>query len=186
MIKKISENIWKITCNSNIYILKDEGIAIDAGDKEYIDDVKDEIKEIIDPKKITKLLLTHLHYDHLGCIDLFPDAKVFASQQAISDYQLDPDGSILGPDFIHKFKIKLFPLPEEINNLKVIPTPGHTKGSVCFYLESEKILFSGDTLFSKDHPGRSDLPTSDPESYKNTLRSLPNYSLLLPGHDYDL
>jgi glyoxylase-like metal-dependent hydrolase (beta-lactamase superfamily II) len=188
MVNKISENVWKIVCNSNIYILKinNEFIAIDAGDRSYHDEVKDELKKIVDPDKVSKVLLTHLHCDHTGCVDLFPSAEFFASKEAIEDYNENSFGAVLGQDLIKKFGIKLNPLPKEIAGLKVIKTPGHSRGSVCFYLESRKVLFSGDTLFSEDHYGRVDLPTSAPELMQESLAIIPKFKILCPGHDYDL
>lgn len=71
------------------------------------------------------------------------------------------------------------------NVIRVICTPGHSKGGVCFYLESEKILFSGDTLFHNVH-GRTDLPESDilemKTSLKKILQIIPEDTRVLPGH----
>ena len=187
MVNKIAENIWKISCNSNTYILKlKEWVAIDAGDRQYYDYAKEEIKRIVDPKKIKKVLFTHLHYDHIGNADLFPKAEFFAHSDEIKSYQENPDGTVLGKDVLDAFRIYLNPLPKKIGELEVIHTPGHTKGSVCFYLRKEKILFSGDTLFSRKSCGRTDLPTSAPEKIKKSLDLLYTYDikLLCPGHDY--
>jgi len=52
--------------------------------------------------------------------------------------------------------------------LKVIHTPGHSPGHLCFYNEKEKILFTGDTLF-KESIGRTDLPGGD---YDQIMRSI--------------
>ena len=56
-------------------------------------------------------------------------------------------------------------------NFKVIATPGHTIGSCCYYIESEKWLFSGDTLFCGSI-GRSDLPTGSGEQIMTSVRML--------------
>ena len=69
--------------------------------------------------------------------------------------------------------------------LKVIATPGHTEGSVCYYDEELKILFSGDTLF-KGTCGRVDLPTGNARSMRDSLHRLrdliPDDVKVLPGH----
>lgn len=69
--------------------------------------------------------------------------------------------------------------------LKVISTPGHTIGSVCFYMEEEKVLISGDTLFEAS-VGRSDFPTGSSrqliESIKTRLFVLPDDTDVFPGH----
>jgi len=69
--------------------------------------------------------------------------------------------------------------------LKVLSTPGHSPGSVCFYNEKEKVLFSGDTLFAGSI-GRTDFPGgSFPQiisSIKEKLLVLPEDTVVLPGH----
>jgi len=69
--------------------------------------------------------------------------------------------------------------------LQVIHTPGHTPGSLCFYLPGEKILFSGDTLFAGG-VGRTDLwGGSHPQlltSIRERLLTLPEATQVLPGH----
>lgn len=67
--------------------------------------------------------------------------------------------------------------------VRVIATPGHTPGSVCFQLEDA--VFTGDTLF-RGSIGRHDLPGSDGrleiESIRNRLLTLPDETRVLPGH----
>jgi len=74
--------------------------------------------------------------------------------------------------------------------VRFLHTPGHTPGSQCFLLESgggPAALVSGDTLFLGSC-GRVDLPGSDPEamyrSLNETLKRLPDETLLFPGHLY--
>lgn len=69
-------------------------------------------------------------------------------------------------------------------NLRVIHSPGHTKGSICLYDEGAGFLLSGDTLF-RDGVGRSDGPDSDPAALEASLErllALPPETRVFPGH----
>ena len=70
-------------------------------------------------------------------------------------------------------------------DIQVIYTPGHTPGGVCFYIPSQRILFSGDTLF-RCGIGRTDLPGGSYSQILNSIRTrlftLPEDTLVLPGH----
>jgi glyoxylase-like metal-dependent hydrolase (beta-lactamase superfamily II) len=73
------------------------------------------------------------------------------------------------------------------SELKVIFTPGHSAGSVCFYSAEDGILFSGDTLFSGTI-GRTDLPGSDYDSIVRSLArltALPGDTKVYCGHAQD-
>ncbi len=69
--------------------------------------------------------------------------------------------------------------------LKVLHTPGHTAGGCCYYLEKEKALFSGDTLFCQS-VGRTDFPGGSMSgivrSIKDKLMVLPDEVKVYPGH----
>ena len=70
------------------------------------------------------------------------------------------------------------------DGLSVLPTPGHTPGSVCLYWPDEKILLSGDTLFCMGY-GRTDLPggsSADLTASIRTLFDLPSDVIVYPGH----
>jgi len=80
-------------------------------------------------------------------------------------------------------------LPNEIVGLKIVRVPGHTRGSVAFLDEKRKLLFSGDTLFTNDIIGRTDLPNSIPEKMDESVAKLvkmieDDKLLLCPGHGY--
>ena len=68
---------------------------------------------------------------------------------------------------------------------EIITTPGHTTGSICYYIRSENILFTGDTLFYKTI-GRSDFPGGNfiqlVNSIVNRLFTLPDNTDVMPGH----
>ena len=70
-------------------------------------------------------------------------------------------------------------------SFKTLATPGHTKGSCCFYFENAGILVAGDTLF-EGSVGRTDLPTGSAgtlnRSIKEKLMNLPDETKVYPGH----
>jgi glyoxylase-like metal-dependent hydrolase (beta-lactamase superfamily II) len=69
--------------------------------------------------------------------------------------------------------------------IKVLHTPGHTQGGCCLYLESERKVLTGDTLFA-DSIGRTDLPGGSHEqllaSIRQKLFTLPDDVTAYPGH----
>ena len=74
--------------------------------------------------------------------------------------------------------------PRLIPSLKILSTPGHTPGSVCFYFPEDKVLFSGDTLFQMGY-GRTDLPGGDIQQLWHSLDlllALPPETVVYPGH----
>ena len=66
--------------------------------------------------------------------------------------------------------------------LKVIETPGHSKGSLCLYADG--VLFSGDTLFAGTY-GRTDIPGGSDDDIQGSiarLMELPDDTIVYPGH----
>lgn len=166
---------------SNIYILESgkEALLIDSGDGASLPALDEELLE----KKIAKVLLTHGHADHINGMN-FISADAFLHG---ADLEILPQlnkyfpgfkvpGNIekLGSDSISFGKFRL----------KVIHTPGHTPGSVCFFEEATKTLFSGDTRFAGGDCGRTDLFGGDEEQIMASLELLKRmkYERLCPGH----
>jgi len=185
MIKEIASKVWKLNVDSNVYFLDlKEKVVIDTGPRAYKAIVKEELSKVVKLKDIERVIFTHLHYDHAGNFDLFPNAKFYASQEEIELLKKNKMYAIGDPLLAMKFKVKLHPLKDFLG-LKIIKTPGHTKGSICLYYAKEKILFSGDTLFFNGF-GRIDFPFSDPGKMEESLEKLKKikYKILAPGHDY--
>jgi len=200
MLKKISNNIWKLGLDSNLYFLDlDQKIIIDTGDR-----IKSSVLKLLLPKvvaldKVEKVIFTHLHYDHIGNADLFPNAEFFASKQEIKDFKEDPELTVLDAEILARMnflKEKLKPVVN-MNGLQIINSPGHTKGSICLWYEKEKVLFTGDTYFGGNLEtgvnlcvGRTDLPTSKSDEMKKSLAKIKkikdenNGVKICSGHDY--
>ncbi len=141
---------------------------------------------------ITKALVTHFHPDHLGgrfmgmsvtgaaeLVAKLP-VKVYLNKREagfvgrVSDLSASDVVAVDAGDTTEVGKIPL----------TFVHTPGHTPGSQCFLVDGN--LISGDTLFIGSC-GRTDLPGSDPADLYhslNTLRDLPDETVLYPGHNY--
>ena len=174
MINQISNNIWQFVFEqfgSCVYLIKleDKNMLIDTSTlqnrKELIKDLK-WLK--LTPEDINFVFLTHGHFDHVRNLDILTDAGIYGSKR---DFQ--------GCEKVKDIKKQPF------KEIKLIETPGHTSGSVCFYIPKEKILFSGDTLFHKGNIGRTDFPNSSPKDMESSLELLENLEIkhLCPGHE---
>ncbi len=178
----------------NCYIIYDEetkeGVIIDPGDN-AADIIKFVNKQSL---KISHILNTHGHIDHIG--GNFEVKSALNAKLGIhkSDENLLEDSFNNGAAFLmlpfqpHKTDFYLSEESDIIIDkiiIKVIHTPGHTQGGVCFYIKEGNLLFSGDTLFSGSI-GRTDLPGGNYDSIissiKNKLFILPDKTIIYPGH----
>ena len=139
--------------------------------------------------KVKGILLTHGHFDHIMGIDDFlkiDDIPVYvheADKETMEDPSLNLSGNYCFKDSVYLKDGEILCLAGM--EFRVIHTPGHTPGCACYYLESDKILFSGDTLFEMS-VGRTDFPNSSTKDLIRSVRErlfvLPDEVLVLPGH----
>lgn len=140
----------------------------------------------------TKILLTHSHWDHIADAALLKKGyELPLYVHAFDALNMEQPGSDGLPLFFKIEGVKPDHLIKEndliaIGNctLKVIETPGHTPGGVCFYDEKRNILISGDTLF-KGSIGNLSFPTARPHlmwSSLEKLARLPKETKVYPGH----
>ena len=169
MINKIKENVWQLYFSefgSCVYLLEinNKKIIIDAGSAETLKEMRTDLTELnINPMEIDIIIFTHFHPDHIEGSLIFKNAEFYASKKDFGENVKD----------ILQLKI-----PE----MKIIETPGHTKGSICILYED--ILFSGDTIFHNGGIGRMDLPGGSVPDMKESLEKLKKikYKILCPGH----
>ena len=143
--------------------------------------------------KPVAILLTHGHFDHIMGVEGIRKEygiPVYASRDEV-DVLAKPQlnvSTMMGA-YLSMKADELFCDGDVLElagmKLKVISTPGHTIGRVCFYIEEEKVLISGDTLFEAS-VGRTDFPTGSSrqliESIKTRLFILPDDTSVFPGH----
>jgi len=180
-------------CTYIVYCEKTkEGVIIDPGDEDI------RILELINKLglNIKYILGTHAHPDHIGGVDFLKNElhALYMVHKLDEEFFSNPEnmepflswGFPENPKADQVFEDKdIIKFGEEY--LKVIHTPGHTPGSSCFYSEAHKLVFTGDTLFV-GAVGRTDLPGGNfktmMKSIKNKLFTLPDDTIVLPGHDY--
>jgi hydroxyacylglutathione hydrolase len=164
-----------------------KAVIIDPGDE------AEKIIDIIDSEKLEPILIvnTHIHPDHVG-----------ANFRLAERYNIVAAAGRDGIDFVEGIKkyfeefagmrIESLGIKRSLKDgdtikagditLKVIETPGHSKGSLCLYADG--VLFSGDTLFAGTY-GRTDIPGGSEDEMQRSiarLMELPDDTIVYPGH----
>lgn len=179
---------------TNVYIVYNkntkECIVIDPAAK------PEKIESFIEENQLKPIaiLLTHAHADHILALD------EIRNKYNIKAYMCEKEEDIIGDSdnnaakYLFRKDIKtradILVKDEQILELldvkiKVIETPGHTHGSVCYYIEEERVIFTGDTLFRHSY-GRYDLYSGSfielQKSIKDKLFLLDDDIIVYPGH----
>ena len=135
------------------------------------------------------ILLTHGHFDHCtgvaGLLEKWPDLPVYIHEADVTD----SSGGELTFRRLDEKNQRYWHEGDTLTvgglTLRVMETPGHSRGSVCLLVEGQGVIFSGDTLF-RGNCGRCDFPGGD---YRAMLRSLARLGRLegqyqvYPGHE---
>ncbi len=141
---------------------------------------------------IAAILLTHGHFDHIGAVDEIAEttgAEVHISEQdaeMLTDGRKNASAVFFGKNILCKTVPKVFKDGETLSfdglTFTVMATPGHTKGSVCFFIDD--VVFTGDTFFAEGY-GRCDLYGGNEDVLVRSLQKLvPKLrgKVAYPGH----
>ncbi len=180
--------------DTNTYIVYDEdtrdAVVVDPGDESS--EVVDWVERL--GLRVRAILATHGHFDHVLGVDYIRNAlgaefymhrdDLWVARQSMEWLRIwgleprkppEPDHVIEGDTLLELGSL----------SLRILHTPGHTPGSVCIYIDRDRILFSGDTLFSGT-VGRTDLPGGSwrdlAQSLRKIFQTLPSETIVYPGH----
>jgi glyoxylase-like metal-dependent hydrolase (beta-lactamase superfamily II) len=170
---------WDV--DNNVWLIGDDAevIVIDAAHD------ADAILNAIDGRSVLAIILTHGHNDHINAaVELGhetgsevwfpPDDRMLwdAEHDTPPDQELRPDATFTVAGTV----------------LRAVPTPGHTPGSTCLYVEELGAVFTGDTLFAGG-PGATGRSYSDfgtiIDSIREQLLALPDETVVHTGHGDD-
>lgn len=174
---------------TNCYLLCDEAAGvcavIDPGDE------PERLRALMAANGCTPImiLLTHGHFDHCtgvaGLLEAWPELPVYIHEADVTDRA----GGELTFRRLDGKNQRYYKEGDRLTvgsvTLRVLETPGHSRGSVCLLVEGEGVIFAGDTLF-RESCGRCDFPGGD---YRAMLASLARLAALegqytvYPGHD---
>lgn len=194
---KLIKNLYfypeKGMMDCNTYVIKDDlSIIIDPGLTQFLPELLQDLhRDGIDPKDIDIITNTHLHGDHCWANEAFKKvsgAKILLHpvQKKFWDKTVTQTSRFFGLPAVEFTEDRLLD-NDKLNagemEFELIPSPGHSPDSICFYCQSERVLICGDVIFNQN-TGRVDLPGGNAEELKQSIEKLSQLEIeyLLPGH----
>lgn len=167
----------------NQFLVKDDKAnafdLVDAGLGTDFAHVLDNVSQVMEPRRVRRILVSHEHLDHVNGLPRWKElgAKIVTAP-ACADKLLaghDPTSAMFGHDIP---QLEVDEVVQDGDHVRiggrdhaVLLTPGHSPGSCCYWDEREGVLFAGDTLFAQGGIGRFDFPDGDLERlYESVLR----------------
>ena len=168
--------------DNNIWVVGDdeECVVIDAPHS------VDDILAVVGERKVKAILLTHAHDDHCRVAPALRDRVVAPIMLHPADkplWELTHTDELWDLDLADGTEIEVAG-----TTIRVLHTPGHAPGAVCFYAPELGCVFTGDTLFHGG-PGATGRSFSDAdlivESIRTQLFALPDDTVVHTGHGDD-
>lgn len=164
--------------DNNVFVLR----CTQTGDAVLIDAANEheQLLELARTLGVRRVLETHGHWDHIQAVPELREAGYSVGVTAQDAAMLPSYDEIVEDDTV----IEVGDL-----RLRTIHTPGHTPGSMCFWVEGTPVLFTGDTLFPGG-PGNTgleggDFPTIIESIERRLFAPFGAETLILPGHGLD-
>ena len=199
--------------DSHVYVIGDPGSKdlsiVDAGLTGKGGYKAESIRKLgIEPADVKRIIMTHTHLDHIGCLaeiqKAFPGAELWVHKLEADLLEKGDDRAVYGMDMFKSMCQSQFGLAPDAFTFKVdrkleggetleigdmvwdvIHIPGHSMGGIALYEPVGKILIPGDVVYADYAIGRFDLFGADAARLKDSLNRLGqlDVDIHLPGHN---
>ncbi len=219
MTQKVIDGVWwipgrdKFMPDSHVYLVGKEGSEdfsiIDCGLMEMGSYKIDEIEGCgIRLEHVKRIIMTHTHLDHIGCIKeilkAIPAAEVWVHKNEASYLERGDERIVWGNRMFESMIRAQYHIPKDFFQMdvhrkleggetlllggisfKVVHVPGHSTGSIGLFNEENRLFLSGDTIYADGAIGRFDLVSADPLLLKKSLELIADLDIeiLLPCHN---
>lgn len=162
----------------------------------------------ISPNQVKRIIMTHTHLDHIGCLpeilEAIPHAEVWVHKDEADFLERGETSIVYGNSMFESMLRAQFPIPQDAFKVtihrklededllslggmifKVVHLPGHSCGSIGLFNEEHRLLLSGDTIYADYAIGRVDLVSANPAQMKRSLERVAelDVDILLPCHN---
>jgi glyoxylase-like metal-dependent hydrolase (beta-lactamase superfamily II) len=188
LVAFVWRNMMENNCNTYL-ILGGQKILVDPGHQHLFGHVKEGLLDLhLSLDQIDLAVITHGHPDHFEAVQALDESTLVAMSKVETQFLAELAKRYPAAEELKTFQPDLFlqegDLKIDEETFQVIPTPGHSPGSISLYWPKEKALFTGDVVFGGGGIGRTDLPGGDGKELKESLERLMDLHVeyVLPGH----